>query len=263
MPEINYANANRNDIINYSNKILEYNAKVKLQSQIMGQKIMPSKSSPWNFDVDYESIFRKENEELKKLYLKIREKEKEVKESETSFQHISIISNNYTPNFLNYLKNKEKIKFNENIKDKLRIIDLSNAKKNILREEENEIKKYIEKHRYPHNLLTIEREKLIKDDKKKEKKASLDNKKLVNKKDLIPPELKSLNTIEATNRRSSRRIFVNKSLNSLPAEFHDLRFLECKNQFDEKYNEISNPLKLILKKYPKKKRILPKLSQNI
>jgi hypothetical protein len=63
MPEINYANANRSDIINYSNKILEYNAKVKLQSQIMGQKIMPSKSSPWNYDVDYESIFRKENED--------------------------------------------------------------------------------------------------------------------------------------------------------------------------------------------------------
>jgi hypothetical protein len=164
---------------------------------------------------------------------------------------------------LNYLKNKEKIKFNENIKDKLRIIDLSNAKKNVLREEENEIKKYMEKHRYPHNLLTIEREKIKKDDKKKENKASLDNKILVKKKDLIPPELKSLNTIETTNRRSSRRIFVNKSLNSLPAEFHDLRFLECKNQFDEKYNEISNPLKLILKKYPKKKRILPKLSQNI
>jgi hypothetical protein len=263
MPEINYANANRNDIIKYSNKILEYNAKVKLQSQIMGQKIMPSKSSPWNFDVDYESIFRKENEELKKLYLKIREKEKEVKESESSFQHISIISNSYTPNFLNNLKNKEKKKFNENIKEKLRIIDLSNAKKNVLREEENEIKKYMEKHRYPHNLLTIEREKAKKDDKKKENKASLDNKILVKKKDLIPPELKSLNTIETTNRRSSRRIFVNKSLNSLPAEFHDIRFLECKNQFDEKYNEISNPLKLILKKYPKKKRILPKLSQNI
>jgi hypothetical protein len=263
MPEINYENASRNDIIKYSNKILEYNAKVKLQSQIMGQKIMPSKSSPWNFDVDYESIFRKENEELKKLYLKIREKEKEVKESESSFQHISIISNSYTPNFLNNLKNKEKIKFNENIKDKLRIIDLSNAKKNVLREEESEIKKYIEKHKYPHTLLSIEREKLKKDDKKKENKASLENKILVNKKDLIPPELKSLNTIETTNRRSSRRIFINKSLNALPAEFHDLRFLECKNQFDEKYNEISNPLKLILKRYPKKRRILPKLSQNI
>ena len=261
IPEINYANANRSDIINYSNKILEYNAKVKLQSQIMGQKIMPSKSSPWNFDVDYASIFRKEKEDLKKLFVKIREKEKEVKESENNFQHISIISNSYTPNFLNNLKNKEKLKFNENIKDKLRIIDLSNAKKNILRDEENEINKYIEKHKYPHNLLSIQREKLKNNEKKKENKRSIDNKILINKRDLIPPELKSLNTIETTNR--SRRIFVNKSLNALPAEFHDLRFLECKNQFDEKYNEISNPLKLILKKYPKKKRILPKLTQNI
>jgi len=260
MPEINYSNANRSDIVNYSNKILEYNAKVKLQSQIMGQKIMPSKSSPWNFDVDYDSMIRKEKEDLQRLYAKIREKEKEVKESENNFQHISIISNNYTPNFLNNLKNKEKSKFNENIKDKLRIIDLSNAKKNVLREEENEIKKYIEKHKYPHNLLSIQRDKIKNNEKKKENKASLDNKVMVMKKDLIPPELKSLNTIETTGR--SRRIFINKSLNALPAEFHDIRFLECKNQFDEKYNEISNPLKLILNKYPKKKRLLPKLSQN-
>ena len=263
IPEINYANASRSDIINYSNKLLEYNAKVKLQSQIMGQKIMPSKSSPWNFDVDYDSIIRKEKEDLQRLYAKIREKEKEVIESENNFQHISIISNSYIPNFLNNLKNKDKIKFNENIKDKLRIIDLSNAKKNVLREEENEIKKYIQRHRYPHNLLSIEREKLKKDDKKKENKASLDNKILLNKKDFITPELKSLNTIETTNGRNNRRIIINKSLNSLQADFHDLRFLECKNQFDEKYNEISNPLKLILKKYPKKKRLLPKLSQNI
>jgi len=239
---------------------LEYNAKVKLQSQIMGQKIMPSKSSPWNFDVDYDSMIRKEKEDLQRLYAKIREKEKEVKESENNFQHISIISNNYTPNFLNNLKNKEKSKFNENIKDKLRIIDLSNAKKNVLREEENEIKKYIEKHKYPHNLLSIQRDKIKNNEKKKDNKASLDNKVMVMKKDLIPPELKSLNTIETTGR--SRRIFINKSLNALPAEFHDIRFLECKNQFDEKFNEISNPLKLILNKYPKKKRLLPKLSQN-
>ena len=40
----------------------------------------------------------------------------------------------------------------------------------------------MERHRYPHNLLTIEREKLKKDDKKKENKASLDNKILVKKK---------------------------------------------------------------------------------
>ena len=45
IPQINYEKAKRNDIIKYSNDILEYNAKMKLKSQIMGQNIMPDKSS--------------------------------------------------------------------------------------------------------------------------------------------------------------------------------------------------------------------------
>ena len=44
-------------------------------------------------------------------------------------------------------------------------------------------------------------------------------------------------------------------------EFNDIRFLECKNQFDEKYNELSTPLRLIAKNYAKRK--LPKLTKLI
>ena len=277
IPKIDYINSKRREIINYSNELLEYNAKMKLQSQIMGQKIMPSKSSPWNYDFDFESILKKEKEDLRKLYIKMKEKEKDIKESENNFQHVSLINNNYIPNFLNNLKYKEKKNFSEFIKDKLRIIDLSNTKKNILIKEENEIVNHIEKHRYPHILTSLQKsksnnkemiiiennEKNEKDKKEKINKNKINDKKLKLEKNEFHIDFRSLNTIDNVNSKRRKRIFYNKSLKSLEPDFRDLRFLECKNKFDERYNEIENPLKLImLKKYPKRK-VLPKLSLNI
>ena len=268
VPQINYENAKRNDIINYSNEMLEYNAKVKLQSQIMGQKVMEDKSSPWNYDVDFAYIIRKEKEELRKLYIKINEKEKDIKESENNFQHISIINSNYKPSYLNKLKNQDKIEFSDFIKEKLRIINLSSNKRNMIKNEEKEIIKYSEKRKYPHNLIPLQKSKsnikdnVYKSDKNKKndiKNKNIDNKNLISKK-IYPLDLKSLNTID-TNTQNRKRIICNKSLNTMALNnnnFNDLRFLECKNQFDEKYNEISFPLKIILNKYPKKIK-LPKI----
>ena len=274
IPQINYKKAKRNDIIKYSNEILEYNAKMKLLSQIMGQKINSDKSSPWNYDVDFELILRKEKEEFRKLYIKINEKEKEVKNAENNFQHISIINSNYNPSYLNKLKNKDKLKFSDFIKEKLRIINLSNNKRKMIINEENEIIKYIEKHKYPYNSSPLQKSKstnkkeIIKineiNNKNEKRNETLDHKnKNENNIKAIPLDLKSFNTIDKNNAKK-RRIFCNKSLNTMIPDydkFHDLRFLECKNQFDEKFNEISNPLKLIMKKYPKKIK-LPKISQN-
>ena len=164
MPLLNYENAKRNDIIKYSNDMMEYNAKVKLQSLIMGQKLMEDKSSVWNYNVDYEYIIRKEKEEFRKLYTKIKEKEKDVKNSENNFQHLSIINNNYKPLYLNKLKSKEKIQFSDFIKEKLRIINLSSNKRKIMITEEKEIINYAEKSKYPHNLIPLHQSKSNKKD---------------------------------------------------------------------------------------------------
>ena len=273
MPQLNYQNAKRADIIKYSSDILEYNAKIKLASQIMGQNILPDKSSPWNYDVDFEYIIRKEKEEFRKLYIKIRDREKDVKDAETNFQHLSIINKNYKPLYLNNFKSKEKIAFSDFIKEKLRIINLSSNKRKMIITEEKEIKKYIEKHKYPHNFSPLQKSKSnnkdnilkynikIKTDKRRN--DPFDGKNIINK-NVIPPDLKSYNTI-GNNNLKKRRILCNKSLNiMIPTNnnFNDLRFLECKNKFDEKFNEISTPLKLIIKKYPNKMK-LPKISQNI
>ena len=273
IPQINYENANRNDIIKYSNDLLEYNAKMKLQSQIMGQNIMPDKSSPWNYDVDFEYIIRKEKEEFRNLYAKIREKEKDVKDAENNFQHISITSSNYKPIYLNRLKNKEKMQFSDFIKEKLRIINLSNNKRKVMIKEEKEIKIYSERHKYPH-LSSFQANKSIQKDNNQKKELiinnqkrnkTIENNKNMNKK-LTSLDLKSLNTIDInSNMKKNKIILANKSLNAILSsidKFHDLRFLECKKEFDEKFNEISSPLKLIVKKFPKKIK-LPKLSQNI
>ena len=261
IPEIDYENAKRNDIINYSYEILEYNAKMKLISQINEQNVLPSKSSPWNYEADLEYIIKKDKEVFKQLYAKIKGKEKEIKEAEKNFQHISITSSNYTPIYLNKLKNNEKIKFSEYIKEKLRIINLSEAKRKLMKADKKEIQQYMEQHRYPHNLSPVQKNNSkikIKFNIKTKDSNSI-------KKKINPNEIKNLNTIERSNDliRKNKRIFYNKSSNvmspSLGNHFHDVRFLECKNQFNEKYNEISSPLKLLVKNYPKIK--LPKLSQ--
>ena len=132
--------------------------------------------------------------------------------------------------------------------------------------------KYIEKHKYPHNFYPLQKSKSNQKEnilkynikiKNEKKNDPLNNKNSVNK-SIKPLDLKSFNTID-NNSRKTRRIMCNKSLNTLILSnnnFNDLRFLECKNKFDEKFNEISTPLKLIIKKYPKKMK-LPKISQNI
>ena len=269
MPQINYDNAKRNDIINYSDDILEYNAKIKLQSQINGQNILSDRSSQWNYDVDFSYIIRKEKEEFRKLYVKINGKEKEIKDAEKNFQHISITNKNYTPVYLNKLKSIEKLKFSDYIKERLRIINLSDNKKIMIKKEEKEIIEYTENNKYPHNLSPLQKSKsnlkyTIKIKEQTNNNIETLKSKSNNKKKIIPLDLKSLNTIDKnTHIKRNKRIFYNKSLNAMTPtnEFNDIRFLECKNQFDEKYNELSTPLRLIAKNYAKRK--LPKLTKLI
>ena len=166
------------------------------------------------------------------------------------------------------------MQFSDFIKEKLRIMNLSNNKRKIMFTEEKEIIKYAEKHKYPHNLRPFHKSKSNKKEnifknensKKIEKRnETLDNENQnKSNKNTINLDLQSFNTID-NNIKKNRRILCNKSLNAMiPSyeKFRDLRFFDCKNQFDEKFNEISNPLKLIIKKYPKKIK-LPKISKNL
>ena len=295
-PHLIYEYAKKSDIVKYSNEIVIYNAKLKLLSQIKGQKVSEDKSSPWNYDVNLEYILRKEKEEQRKLYNKISIKEKDIKISERSFQHLSLINSNYSPTFLTNLKKGEKNNFNEIIKEKLRTINLSKVKKIIVKNEEKEINKYITNHKFPNknnnNNLTltkeesdiIERNKIRFKTKLKEEYEKLKEKnlnKIVNRKIYLKSDNKTqeklvYNTIENSsdiNRYNNkinksgfkdRKSNLAKSLKFLPttkSDFNDIRFLNCKNEFDEKINEMVNPLKLIFMKNPKLLK-LPRLSTN-
>ncbi len=266
MPQIDYENANRNDIINYSFEILDYNAKMKLISQINEQNLLPNKSSLWNYDVDFEYIIKNEKENFKQLCAKINNKEKDVKETEQKFQHISLTSSNYTPIYLNKLKTSEKIKFSDFIKEKLRVINLSDVKKKLIQTDKKEINQYMERHRYPHNLSPVQKIQTNIKYKPKSKDPNPNNNNNNDSNNNNQLEIKKLNTIEKNNDfiSKNKKIFYNKSSNVMSPSssnnnFNDVRFLECKNQFDEKYNELSNPLKLMIRHCPKKK--LPKISQ--
>ena len=294
-PKLNYEFAKKTDIINYSNEIVIYNAKIKLLNQIKGQKVSEDKSSVWNYDINLEYILRKEKEEQRKLYNKITEKEKDIKNSERNFQHLSLISNNYSPTFLTNLKKEEKKHMNEIIKEKLRTINLSEVKKIIINNEEKSINKYIAKHKFPNknnnnNLIINKEESDIKEKNKikfkinlKEEYKKLKEKnfnKIINKKKIyLKGENKTqeklvFNTIDNSsdimrynNNKSSfknKKINLAKSLKFIPftkSEFNDVRFYNCKKEFDEKINDLVNPLKLIFDKNPKLLK-LPKLNTN-
>ena len=290
-PKLNYSIAIKRDIINYSKEIIIYNAKLKLLSQIKGQKVPMDKSSPWNYQINLGYIIRKEKEEQRKLYNQIIPKEKDIKNSENNFQHLSLINENYIPAFLTNLKTEGKLQFNKYIKDKLRVIDLSSVKKDILQAEKDELNKYIEKRKFPNKnkkiLTLIDTEKEQKEMNKKKFKLKLieelnilkekNNEKILNKrkfnKGINKTEEKLVfNTLDNSPRNcfsnrfniKEKKLYINRSSKLIPfpkSDFNDVRFLQCKNEFDEKINEMANPLKLICEKNPKLFK-LPKLNTN-
>ena len=61
-----------------------------------------------------------------------------------------------------------------------------------------------------------------------------------------------------------RKITMAKSLKIIPFtknEFNDVRFLHCKNEFNDNISEMENPIKLIMEKNSKRYK-LPKLQIN-
>ena len=291
-PKLNYQFAKKSDIIKYSDKIVVHNAKMKLLSQIKGQKVLKNKSSPWNYDINLDYIIRKEKEEQKKIYNNIKEKEKDIKISENNFQHLSLINNDYNPSFLSNLQNEEKKIFTTLIKEKLRVINLSNVKKNISKYEDEEITSYIQKHKFPYNIkknLILSKSEIeekenrkikykikLKDELEKlnDKNIFNDNKrkKLIRNVNKTEQKLR-FNSIDNSNENMKysnkfnlkyKSININKSSKIFPLtknNFNDERFLNCKNEFEEKIHEIVNPLKSILEKNKKLFR-LPKLKTN-
>ena len=291
-PKINYEIAKKRDIIDYSKEIIIYNAKKKLLSQIKGQKLLKDKSSLWNYDINLEYILRKEKEEQKKLYKKISGKQKDIKNSEKNFQHVSLINKNYTPTFLTHLKTEDKNHINDIIKEKLRVIELSNVKKNIDKNEEEEIDKYIQNHKFPNQnkkRLSISKTELENKQNNKikfqlrlneelNKLKEKNNNKNINRRIYLKGINKTeeklvFNTIDNSS-KSNQNIFniknkkaslsTTKSSKLMPfpyREFNDMRFVHCKNEFDEKISEMINPIKLIIEKNPRIFR-LPKLNTN-
>ena len=138
-PSIDYENNGKNDIVTYSNAVLEYNAKMKLFTSMKGFKIKPSKSTSWNYNVDIESLDKVKEDKLIKLYYEISKKDDEIAKTELAYQSSSIFNNNYKPFFLKSLTEEEKKDLNMIISDKIRNVRLAIAKNKINKHEQKVI----------------------------------------------------------------------------------------------------------------------------
>ena len=184
----------------------------------------------------------------------INDKENEINETEKCFEKIPINNKNYLPNYIKNLEQKEKDKVNEVISNKIMTFNLAVTRKKILKKEMKDINLKSEGSNKKGNLEPI----TIKDDlfnaKKlknqkivKENRNSPGNLKITKKKLLNPIMQKRylLNITEENNIDNIKKIHRN----NLSKDFGDKRFLGCRNEFEQKYNELSIPFRKILNNY--------------
>ena len=72
-----------------------------------------------------------------------------------------------------------------------------------------------------------------------------------------------MNTIDNNPRQRRFKVPCNKSVDiyhRLESEFSDQRFQICKDQFENRINELSEPIKNLFLYIPKKTKLLPKLN---
>ena len=247
---LDFKKATRSQIAEYSTKVLEYSAKKKLQDQLLGRKLPLGKSTTWNLEIDINELMNKENYELNKLISKVNALEEDINTTENIYQNTSIFNSSYKPLYLNNVNDKEKDELTKVINNKIVNTNLSMVKKYMKIKDERDIRKYEnKKYHKKKNLSPI--------------KQSVSTNAMKIK---IHEEGKGrMNTLDCEKRQKRFKIPCNKSVNvyrKLGTEFHDQRFQVCKNQFDERINELSEPIKNLFLSIPKRGKLLPKLNIN-
>ena len=249
---IDFKKATRKQIAHYSTQILEYNAKKKLQSQYIGQKLPPNKSTTWNLDIDLTTIINRESTELNEIISKVKVLDKDISNTENIFQNTSVFNSNYNPSYLNNINDAQKDELKKIINNKIVNTNLSAVKKYIKIKDAQDIMKY-ENKRYPNKKKILSPIK---------KNISSNVIKLKIKEE----DKKKVNTIDYNKRQRRVKAPCNKSVDiynsRLETEFNDQRFQICKNQFDQRIIELSEPIKNLFLNIPKRARLLPKLNIN-
>lgn len=298
-PKISYNDKENNgeiDAINYAYDLINYEIKSKLNYNLYGQKLLPYRSTTWNYDIDVNNMINNGYNDFKKIKEKIKNIEDEIKETEKYFDKISMNNQNYLPEYIKNLNQDEKDQINEIIYNKINTFNLAVIRKKVMKKEiQNILLKSSKKHNQSINKDNTNNNINTKNNNKENKLLSPQAKKIYNK---PLPNIKIINnnnsieeptTIKSiSNRSKSKKVNkislrkkeeynclntnsnnskiskgnVLKTLN-LSKDYTDRRFIGYKNEFDEKYNEFKKPFELLLKRNKKNySKLFNKLSFN-
>jgi len=280
--------------------LINYEIKNKFNKNIYGQKLLPFRSTKWNYNIDINNMINDRYNDFHKIKEKLKNMEKEIKESEKYFEKISINNKDYLPEYIKNLKQEEKQQINEIIYNKINTFNLAVTRRNTMKKEIQNILLKSEKKKTNLNINNIENninntENTLFTNRNKNKNRKLSNDMtlptIINKNinnGSEPPPIKvnpKTNTNRSVNKKISKIIlrkedksYLNtnngqskskiykkndiKTIN-LSNDFIERRFMGYKNEFDEKYNEFKRPLELLLKRNNKNySKIVNKLPFN-
>ena len=273
-PFINYDEANQKDIIKYFDKMMEFNAKIQLMSLSRVLKLSDDKSNNWNFNVNINHILKKNEEEIENLIKLVNKKEEETNKAEKLHQELSIFDPKYKPAFIENLDRNEKNVLKNQINTKIININFAMSKSETLRKEAETIENFIKKQNikkikeesYKNVLLkTIRPIKWAYNTKISGKSTTDTNKKILSfqlNKSKGKEVLKYIKLNKYNNHlfKSSSQPDIIHSNNKNKKIFKDIRFINCKNEFDLKFKELTTQFEF-LKKKNKKYDILPKITK--
>ena len=255
----------KEDLIKESYSVLIETVKEKLRQPKFSKEIPEDKSTLWKYEINLNKLKEIEEENFLKIEENVKKKEEEINITEKDFIQFRIQDKNYIPKYINDLSMDKKDRLKLIISKKLKDVNLSYSKKDLIKTEKKKISKEKEaKGISINNILSSFNNKkdvnifitpirpiktnIIGDNQNKEKnelpiimeKKSEDQK----NKNII----KFNNNMKIINRNKishspSRYInnFKSEIFNYVHMSKED-KFKEYKIQFDEKLNEIKKPM---------------------
>jgi hypothetical protein len=135
---------------------MNYEIKSKFNNKLYNQKLLPYRSSNWNYNIDVNNMISDDKNEIYKIREKIRNIEGEIRETEKYFEKLSINNKNYIPEYIKNLGQEEKSQINEIIYNKINTFNLAVTRKNIMKKEIQDILLKNEKNNNPNIAISIE-----------------------------------------------------------------------------------------------------------
>jgi len=158
-PKISYDNNDSNgdiDPISYAYDLMNYEIKSKFNNKLYGQKLLPYRSSNWNYNIDVYNMISDDKNDLHKIREKLKNDEDEIRVTEKYFEKLSINNKNYLPEYIKNLGHEEKSQINEIIYNKINTFNLAVTRKNIKKKEIQDILLKSEKSNNPNINISIE-----------------------------------------------------------------------------------------------------------